>query len=159
MNKKNGFNLMLFVFIINLTMILSCTKSDKNYSDGILLRTDRDFSALSVKEGMFTAFLAFIADDGVILRDGSYPDIGKKALEDYYSGKSDSSFILSWEPAFEKISAGGDMGYTYGVWTNRLKASNQVSRGVYVTIWLRQDDGSWKFVLDSGTQGLPGDPE
>lgn len=159
MNKKNGFNLMLFVFIINLTMILSCTKSDKNYSDGILLKADRDFSALSVKEGMFRAFLTFIADDGIILRDGSYPAKGKKALEEYYYGKSDSSFILSWEPSYEKISAGGDMGYTYGVWTNRVKASNQVSRGTYVTIWLRQGDGSWKFVLDSGTQGLPEDQE
>jgi ketosteroid isomerase-like protein len=157
MNKKNGFNLMLFVFIINLTIILSCTKSDKNYSDGILLKTDRDFSALSVKEGMFRAFLSFIAEDGVILRDGAFPSVGKNALEEYYSGKSDSSFVLSWEPSYEKISAGGEMGYTYGVWTNCLKSTNQVSRGTYVTIWIRQDDGSWKFVLDSGTQGLPGD--
>ncbi|NMC37510.1 MAG: nuclear transport factor 2 family protein [Bacteroidales bacterium] len=140
-------------------MILSCTKIDKNYSDGILLKTDSDFSALSVKEGMFRAFLAYIADDGVILRDGAYPGKGKKALEEYYSGKSDSSFMLSWEPRYEKISAGGDMGYTYGVWTNRIRSSKQVSRGTYVTIWLRQDDGSWKFVLDSGTQGLPGEAD
>jgi ketosteroid isomerase-like protein len=72
-----------------------------------------------------------------------------------YSGKSDTSFVLSWEPMYEKISAGGDLGYTYGIHSTLEKATGSVTRGTYVTIWLRQPDGSWKFVLDTGTQGLP----
>ena len=80
MKKKNGFNIMLFVFIINLIFILSCTKAAKNKpSAGILLQTDRDFSAMSVKEGMFKAFLFYIAEDGVILRDNSFPSKGKES--------------------------------------------------------------------------------
>jgi len=53
MKKKNGVNIMLFVFIINLIFILSCAETSKKSVPGILLQTDSDFSAMSVKEGMF----------------------------------------------------------------------------------------------------------
>jgi uncharacterized membrane protein len=66
MKKNNGVNIMLFVFIIILFIILSCTKNTKNQTAGILLKTDRDFSAMSEKEGMFKAFLFYIAEEGVI---------------------------------------------------------------------------------------------
>jgi len=146
---------MLFVFIINLIFILSCSKNAKIPAAGILLQTDRDFSAMSVKEGMFKAFLCYIAEDGVILRDNSFPSKGKETLKERFAGKSDTSFILSWEPLFEKISESGDLGYTYGIHTNTEKATGTISKGTYITIWQKQTDGSWKYVLDSGTQGLP----
>jgi ketosteroid isomerase-like protein len=155
MKKKNGFNIVLFVIISNLILILSCTKSGKDNSTGILLKTDSDFSEMSVKKGMFNAFLFYIAEDGVILRDNSFPSKGKQALSERFSGKSDTSFVLSWEPLFEKISASGELGYTYGLHSTLDKATGQVTKGTYLTIWQKQADGSWKFVLDTGTQGLP----
>jgi ketosteroid isomerase-like protein len=154
MEKKNGVNIMLFVLIIILIGILSCSKNHKNQTEGILLQTDRDFSAMSVKKGMHKAFLFYIADDGVILRNNSYPAKGKKMLEDRFAVKSDSSFILSWEPLYEKISESGDLGYTYGIHTNTNKSTGEIKKGTYVTIWQKQADGSWKFVLDTGSQGL-----
>jgi ketosteroid isomerase-like protein len=146
---------MLFVFIINLIFILSCSKNSKNPSTGILLQTDRDFSAMSVREGMFKAFLFYIAEDGVILRNNSFPAKGKENLSARFSGKTDTTFILSWEPQFEKISESGDLGYTYGIHTNTDKITGEITRGTYITIWQKQKDGTWKFVLDTGTQGLP----
>lgn len=154
MKKKNGVNIMLFAFIMILIGILSCSKSSKNQTAGILLQTDRDFSAMSVKEGMHKAFLNYISEDGVILRNNSYPAKGKKTLEDRFSGKSDTAFILSWEPLFEKISESGDLGYTYGLHSNTNKSTGEITKGTYVTIWQKQTDGSWKFVLDTGSQGL-----
>ena len=152
--KKNGFNIMLFVFITVLFINLSCAEKSKNLNEGVLLQVDRDFSAMSVKEGMFNAFLYFVDEDGVFLRNNSYPSKGKERLRQYYSAKSDTSFILSWEPVFEKISESGDIGYTYGIWTNTQKVSGEISKGTYVTIWKKQDDGSWKFTLDTGNSGL-----
>jgi ketosteroid isomerase-like protein len=154
MKKKNGVNIMLFVLIIILIGILSCSKNPKNQMEGILLQTDRDFSAMSVKEGMHKAFLFYIADDGVILRNNSYPAKSKKTLEERFAGKGDSAFVLSWEPLFEKVSESGDLGYTYGVHTNTNKSTGEITKGTYVTIWQKQTDGSWKFVLDTGNQGL-----
>lgn len=155
MRKKNGVNIMLFVFIINSIIILSCTNNTKNTANGILLQTDRDFSDMSIKEGMFKAFLFYIAEDGVILRNNSFPSKGKETLKERFTGKSDKDFILSWEPLFEKISESGDLGYTYGIHTNTDKATGEITKGTYITIWQKQTDGSWKFVLDTDTQGLP----
>ena len=81
MKKKIGINIMLFVIILNGIIILSCSRAVKNKSDGLLLKADRDFSDMSVKEGMFKAFLFYMADDGVILRDNSYPSKGKGGAE------------------------------------------------------------------------------
>jgi len=155
MKKKNGFNIMLFVFIIISFAIFSCAKNSKSPVTGILLQTDRDFSAMSAKEGMFKAFLFYIADDGVILRNNSYPSKGRGKLIEYYTGKADTGFVLTWEPMFEKIAESGDLGYTYGVHSGTDKATGKTAKGTYVTIWQKQADGTWKFVLDTGTQGLP----
>jgi ketosteroid isomerase-like protein len=159
MKKKNGFNIMLFVFIINLIFILSCSSNTKVQTPGTLLKADRDFSAMSVKEGMFRAFLFYIADDGVILRNNSYPSKGKETLKERYAGKSDTSIVLSWDPLYEKIASSGELGYTYGIHTTLDKSTGEVTKGTYITIWLKQADGSWKFVLDTGTQGLSDSPE
>jgi ketosteroid isomerase-like protein len=155
MKKKNGFNIMLFVFMAILIIIFSCTKKNEKKMTGMLLQTDREFSEMSRKEGMFVAFLAYIADDGVILRDNSYPEQGKEKLLSRFAGRSDTSFVLTWEPMFEKIADSGEIGYTYGTHTNLDKATGTITKGTYVTIWLKQPDGSWKYILDSGTQGLP----
>jgi ketosteroid isomerase-like protein len=155
MKKKNGFNIMLFVFIINLIFILSCTKGGKSNSSGSLLQVDKDFSEMSMKDGMFKAFLFYIAEDGVILSDNSFPTKGKAALIESFAGRSDTSFVLTWDPLYEKISDSGDLGYTYGIHSTLNRATGQITKGTYITVWLEQADGSWKFVLDTGTQGLP----
>jgi ketosteroid isomerase-like protein len=148
MKEKNGVNIMLFVFIINLIVILSCVNNNKNPLPGILLQTDRAFSEMSVKD-----------TDGVILSNNEFPLKGIEALKERFSGRSDTAFILSWEPLSEKISESGDLGYTYGIHTNTNKVSGEITKGTYVTIWQKQTDGSWKFVLDTGTQGLPDNKE
>jgi ketosteroid isomerase-like protein len=158
MKKKNGVNIMLFVFIIIFIGILSCSKSTKNQTTGFLLETDKDFSAMAVREGMHKAVLNYVADDGVILHNNSYGIKGKKAVGERFTTKIDSSFALSWEPLFEKVSESGDLGYTYGVHTETNKLTGEISRGTYVTIWQKQTDGSWKFVLETGTQGLMESP-
>jgi ketosteroid isomerase-like protein len=147
MRKKNGFNIMLFVLI-------SCTKSSKPAPAGVLMKADMDFSQMSVKGGMQKAFLAFFADSGVMLRDNGYPIKGRESLISMYSGRTDTTFILSWKPAFEKIAESGDLGYTYGFYTRTIKATGEATKGTYLTIWEKQKDGSWKFVLDTGTEGL-----
>jgi len=155
MGKKNAFNITLFVFIIIQFLIISCTKNIKESEKGVLLRTDRDFSAMSVKEGMHKAFLFFIADSGVLLRDNSFPLKGKDSLTTLFLKSSDTSFTLTWEPVFEKLAKSGDLGYTYGIFTARIKNTGESSGGTYITIWEKQKDGTWKFVLDTGTEGLP----
>ena len=64
---------------------------------------------------------------------------------------NDSAVVLSWEPIGGDVATSGELGYTYGIY--ELKDSVNVQKGSYVTIW-KKVNGKWKFVLDSGNQGL-----
>ena len=144
-------------FIILLLAFSSCrmfNREDKKISERSLQemeQADEDFSNYSREHGMRKAFLEFIDDDGIMMRDNSMPIIGAHAIN-YITSINDSSIELTWEPRGADMSASGDLGYTYGVY--ELKDSNNVQKGTYVTIWKKQADGKWKFVLDSGNQGL-----
>jgi ketosteroid isomerase-like protein len=155
MNKKYGVNIVFFEYIAILFLIISCNKSVNRPEPGQLLKADRDFSALSARDGMHKAFLEYVADSGVILRDKSYPLEGRRAIANLFEKSSDTTFTLTWQPLYEKISVSGELGYTYGYFTSRIKATGAEEKGTYLTIWQKQPDGRWKFVMDTGTQGLP----
>lgn len=155
MIKKPGVNLHFFVFIAILFLFFGCTNPSVTTGRGELLRADSDFSAMSEREGMQKAFLKFAADSVVILRDNSYPQVGINAMREYFAGRSDTSYILTWQPVYEKISSDGTLGYTYGLYNLTVKSTGKTERGTYATVWEKQKDGSWKYILDTGTQGLP----
>ncbi len=145
--------------VILLITILTCFSCKFEFrKDDKLIRalnemqqTDVDFSNYSKEKGMRKAFLEYIENDGVLLRPNELPIIGADAVE-YLSSMNDSSIELTWEPHGGEVSEMGDMGYTFGIYS--LKENNTVSKGTYVTIWRRQKDGNWKFVLDSGNEGI-----
>jgi ketosteroid isomerase-like protein len=117
-----------------------------------ILSTDISFSDMSRQIGMKKAFLQYIDDnDGVLLRPGHLPIVGADAI-DFLSRLSDTSYTLSWRPTKGEISKSGDLGFTYGIY--ELKMKDSVYKGTYVSIWKKQNDGSWKFVLDAGTEGI-----
>lgn len=126
-----------------------------------LMVVDREFSAFSKQNGYHSAFLEFADSGAVLLRPGSMPYEGRSSLQKLFAGRSDSSITLIWVPEFAAISGSGDLGYTYGTYTARLKNDTikGESKGTYVTIWKKQADGKWKYVLDTGNEGLGDEPE
>jgi ketosteroid isomerase-like protein len=65
---------------------------------------------------------------------------------------ADTSFHLTWDPTFAAVSSSGDLGYTVGTResSRRVGAEQVVDRGTYLTVWRRQEDGSWKVEADIG---------
>jgi ketosteroid isomerase-like protein len=59
---------------------------------------------------------------------------------------------MTWTPKSGQVSESTDLGYTYGVYEIKLKTSDTLINGTYVSIWQKQKDGTWKFVLDTGNQ-------
>jgi ketosteroid isomerase-like protein len=150
-----------------LLLIVSCrfrSKKENNSNDVNLatkidmMETDRDFSLLSEKKGLRKAYSEFIDSNGVLLRPGYKPMEGANAL-DYIIQSNDSSFVMTWDPKDATLSSSGDLGYTYGVYSLKQKDADTVTYGSYVTIWKRQPDGKWKFVLQSGNEGIEADSE
>ena len=120
-----------------------------------LIKTDKEFSDKSVKEGMAAAFTAYADEDVILMRDKQYPILGIKELKEYYSKIKNRNVQLEWSPVKAEISKSGEFGYTFGNWIYSTKDSKDTVYGNYVTIWKKQKDGSWKFVLDGGNTTPP----
>jgi len=110
-----------------------------------LLRADSSFARASVTHGAKTAFLAFAADDAIVLGSGARINQGRDAIA---AGFADfpADAVLEWTPVAADIAESGDLGCTVGEAT--ITARRYYSK--YLTVWQRQRDGGWKFVADGG---------
>ncbi len=146
------------VIFISLTGIfMQCSKPISGDGKQEILNADKAFSALSKNKGMKFAFLQYAADDAVILSENSYPQPGKAAMEVRFSTFSDTGFVLTWEPQFAEVATSGELGYSYGIYTSTSMNANGapvVEKGTYATVWKKDLNGDWKFVLDTGNEGL-----
>jgi ketosteroid isomerase-like protein len=115
-----------------------------------MVKTEQAFSKMAEEKNTRDAFMAFIADDGLMFRPGAVN--GKKWMLEHPVPPSDKKPLLAWQPSFAGMSASGDMGFTTGPWEfkNDVKDQKPSGYGHFVTVWKKQADGSWKFVVDLG---------
>ena len=135
--------------IIAAILFSSCSTQEDLSKQAAKEISDADIAMnnLAVKDGFNKALLEY-ADDSVIKpTDGRLPVIGKNNLANDWAGKTDTKEI-SWKPFRAEASASGDMGYTFGNW--QYKGKDTTMYGNYYTIWKKQKDGKWKFVVDGG---------
>lgn len=137
--------------LLSLLFLSSCTEITVEDQQLEMKKADVAFSDLSKKEGMRKAFLQYIDTNGVLLRPDHLPIIGKDARE-YIQQTNDSAFTLTWAPQEAIVARSGELGYTYGLYTFTTKDTS--FQGTYVSIWRKQEDGSWKYVLDTGNPGI-----
>ena len=142
----------IFIIFPVLLIIASCGRIKQSPSDKmILLKTDQDFSLMSMEKGMKAAFLFYAADEVIKMREGKQPLFGIKELAKSFEGFPDNKISLQWIPV--KADVSDNLGYTFGKWELRVSDPASVQYGTYVTIWKKQENGSWKFVLDAGNSG------
>lgn len=111
---------------------------------------EKAFNDMAAAEGLGAAFAHFVADDGVIKRNNQII-AGKAAIQSFFKESKLDSVQLVWTPEFVRASKSGDMAYTYGPFTfsGRDTTGQMVeSTGIFHTVWMRQEDGSWRFVYD-----------
>lgn len=115
-----------------------------------MVKTEQAFSQMAAERNTADAFLAFIADDGVLFR----PDAvnGKEWIVKHAAPASAKRSLLTWQPAFAGMAAAGDLGFTTGPWEFKQDSKDEKPSGYghFVTLWKKQADGTWKFVLDLG---------
>ncbi len=142
-------------FFIVVILFFSCDlKTDNNKKNSPadeIIKTDKSFSDMSRQVGMKKAFLEYIDNEGTLLRPNHLPIVGAEAI-DFLSSVNDSAYTLTWKPAKAEVSKSGDLGYSFGIY--ELTTKDTILKGTYVSIWKKQSDGAWKFVLDSGNEGI-----
>jgi ketosteroid isomerase-like protein len=149
----------LLFFCVAVSMIVSCTPSIKKQDALVekerlvLLKVDNDFAALSVNKSMKNAYLEYIDSNGVLLRPNSLPIVSAEAV-DYIIALKDTGYNIEWKPSKALVARSLELGYTYGVYKIEVPASGNTFYGTYVTIWKKQADGKWKFILQSNNEGV-----
>jgi ketosteroid isomerase-like protein len=141
-----------------LAFFFSCKEKmkEENNTDNSkadIVAADKAFSKMSEEKGTQAAFLEYIDSTGVLLRPNSLPLVGADAV-DYISQDNDTSYTMTWQPMGASISTSGDLGYTYGTYLLKFKNKDSVVKGTYISVWRKQYDGKWKFVVDAGNEGL-----
>lgn len=117
-----------------------------------LFEADRNFSKAAAELGFNRAFIEFAHPGAVLLRANSMPVVGKSAIAALFEKADTTGIDFSWEPLGGDIAASGDLGYTYGIYT--IQKDTLVQQGTYVSVWKKDGEGNWKYVLDTGNEGL-----
>jgi ketosteroid isomerase-like protein len=108
-----------------------------------LVEAEHRFAEAAATDGMRDAFLAVLADDGVMFRPG--PVNGRE----WFEASPPPPGVLAWKPVHAQVSRAGDLGYTTGPWRYDLDGREAVF-GHYVSIWHRAKGDAWQLVLDIG---------
>jgi len=152
---------LLIIVFLSLLTIMGCSRPvDPDKAKKEMIAADKAFSRLSIEKGTYKAFNAYIAENAAMLRPDAHPTFGKENNMKLFDKNSKTK--LEWEPIKAEIAASGDLGFTIGKWvTTGMDKSGKEEKGYgyYVSIWKRQQDGSWKFVLDTGQNSPPHDVE
>lgn len=133
-----------------------CAMPRSRVSACVLMQADREFARAAELHSVANAFREFAAPNAVSLPMGEAPVRGREAI--HKSLLDVPAGALSWSPVAGEISRSGDLGYTWGTYQFRVRegdAPTAVRHGKYVTIWKKQPDGSWKYVLDTGNSSPP----
>jgi ketosteroid isomerase-like protein len=134
----------------------TCDSQAKRATAQELLQADKDFCALAQKCGVAEAFRAYAAEDATLLPLGENPVHGREAI--FATMSEGSRYELEWSPEAADLARCGDLGYTWGKSVFRRTGEDGkplVRHGKYLTVWRRQPDGSWRFVMDIGNPSPP----
>ncbi|MBU2491032.1 MAG: hypothetical protein KJ571_00300 [Bacteroidetes bacterium] len=145
--------LLFIVFLFLITNIISFSQAIFNTSSD-LIQAEYNFAADAKESGVRDSFLKFIADDGILFRP--HPVNGKEFL----SKQEKRPGLLLWYPSFSIVSEAGDLGFNTGPWEfKRTADDSSIAFGNFVTVWKKQKDGSWKFLIDVGNSNAKPDKE
>lgn len=116
-----------------------------------LMDTEREFSD-SVGTNVAAAFGEFAAPDAAKLEGGSEYAFGPAAIAKLFGTPPPGALGPAWLPEWGGVAASGDLGFTLGPSWPRAAGKVQTPpdpiRGRYFTIWQRQANGAWRYLVD-----------
>jgi ketosteroid isomerase-like protein len=111
-----------------------------------LMAADRAFAAMARVEGVPAAFTRYAADDALIITSSEIVS-GRAGVTQSYADWP-AGARLEWSPETGRVSARGDMGWTWG---NSVYIAPDGTRrpGRYVSVWTRDHEGNWRYAFDA----------
>jgi len=114
---------------------------------------DSAFALAADLQGAGLAFSTFAAPQGVLF-SGTEVVATPAAVRALLEERQRRGATLNWRPVYADAAESGDVGMTIGesVIMGRSESTGSVFQrfGKYLTIWQRQPNGSWRFVVHGG---------
>lgn len=136
-----------YVIILFLAASFSLSQENtiKNKEQMNLLETEYAFAEATKNSTIRDGFLKFIAEEGILFRPN--PVNGKEFL----ANSEAKPGLLLWYPTYSIISSSGDIGVNTGPWEFKQNENDEsIAFGQFVTVWEKQFDNTWKFLIDLG---------
>lgn len=114
---------------------------------------DAEFSRDATRSGTGAAFGRYAAADAQVFSAAGEFITGPDAIRDSF-GPATSRSSLVWHPVEGEMALSGDIGFTVGnaVFTDERDGAPPLVRySKYLTVWKKQRDGSWRYVVDGGS--------
>lgn len=121
-----------------------------------MLAAEASFAEQVTKNGMKTAFVASATPAAIAVENGKLVE----AQAAWQARPAKPNTRLTWYPLLADMAQTGDLGYTTGPWT-MLQNERAQATGEYVTLWRKQPDGQWKYVVNMSIERIgvpPGAP-
>lgn len=121
--------------------------SDLQADYDAVVASERAFAKLAGEKGIPYAFHQYIADDGIMFT----PDPVKakaQLAQDAAKPLPEGAPVLRWWPVHADVARSGDLGWTTGPWV--MTRGDQNRYGHFVTVWKKQPDGNWRWLIDYG---------
>jgi ketosteroid isomerase-like protein len=118
------------------------------------------FCAMTKEKGVLAAFEYFAAPDVAVLGPDPRKVRGLAAVRERM-GPDSPGVTVTWSAAFTDVSDDGTLGYNYGRYESRSPGADGheiIRAGWFLTIWKRQPDGTWRYVMDNGSPDRPPAP-
>jgi ketosteroid isomerase-like protein len=134
--------------------------TDPGVTPGIqfLYGLEAKFAADTAKGGG-PAFASWFAPDAVTLANGKPPVVGHDAIAAGATWTPET-YQLTWTPEGARVATSGDMGFTWGHYEGVSKdaeGNSTKTTGRYMTVWKKQQDGTWKVEVDASNDGPAAD--
>jgi len=97
------------------------------------------FARMAQEVGQWTAFAEYAAEDGVMF----VPEAVN--AKTWLKGRANPAQAVTWQPHQVWMSCDGSLAMTKGAW-QRPEGLN----GYFTTVWQRQKDGEYRWVMDQG---------
>ncbi|WP_423141191.1 hypothetical protein ACOYW6_10125 [Parablastomonas sp. CN1-191] len=115
---------------------------DRNFRQGAnpsaAIAAELAFAQLAQAKGQWTAFRETATGDAVMFVPQAVQ------AQAWLKNRPNPASAVTWQPQQVWSSCDGSIAVTRGAW------QNQGTAGIFTTVWQRQKDGGYKWVLDQG---------
>ena len=113
--------------------------------------SERAFAKLGAATSVRESFPQYFAQDGVIFNP--HPVNLQETFAKRPMPAKPPRGILNWQPEYGDVAASGELGYDTGPsWVVDREGKEPTTYGDFFSLWKKQADGSYKVIVDMGTQ-------